>query len=114
MSKFIKNKKISYITNIPVHYKEKIHEKLNIKLNKNYFVIYCNKIEPNRTWKIKLGNYNKIFLNSIPINLGKSFTYLNFTILKKLNKIKPDILIINGNSLPMILGFFGQKYLKKK
>jgi len=114
MSKFIKNRKIAYITNIPVHYKEKIHEKLNIKLNKNYFVIYCNKIEPNRTWKIKLGNYNKIFLNSIPINLGKSFTYLNFTILKKLNKLKPDILIINGNSLPMILGFFWAKMFKKK
>jgi glycosyltransferase involved in cell wall biosynthesis len=106
--------KVIYLTNIPVHYKDKIHEKLSKKLNKNYIVIYCNKIEPNRKWKNKLNKYKKIFLDSKPINFRGNFTYINFSILQKLNSLNPDVLIINGNSFPMILSFFWAKILKKK
>ena len=53
--------KVIYLTNIPVHYKEKIHEKLSRKLKNDYLVIYANKIESNRQWKIKLGKYKKFF-----------------------------------------------------
>ena len=106
--------KVIYLTNIPVHYKEKIHEKLSRKLKNDYLVIYANKIESNRQWKFKLGKYKKIFLNIVPIYYGDKYTYINFSILKKLNKIKPEVLIINGNSFHMILSFFWAKFFKKK
>ena len=114
MNKFIKNKRVVYITNIPVHYKENIHQKIFKSLDKKYLVIYCNKLEPDRIWKNKFGKYNKIFLNSSPIKYGNSYTYFNFTIINKLRSYNPDILIINGNSMPMILAFVWGKIFRKK
>ena len=80
----------------------------------NYLVIYCNKFEPNRFWKTKLGRYKRTFLNSSPIKFGSSYTYLNFSIINKLNTFKPDVLIINGNSIPMFLAFVWGKIYRKK
>jgi len=114
MNELIKNKKVAYITNIPVHYKENIHEKIFKNLKYNYLVIYCNKFEPNRLWKTKLGRYKRTFLNSSPIKFGSSYTYLNFSIINKLNTFKPDVLIINGNSIPMFIAFVWGKIYRKK
>ena len=60
--------KTIYLTNIPSPYTENRHELVYKKLSKNYLVIYCAKIEPNRKWSFKKGKYKRLFLKAATIN----------------------------------------------
>jgi glycosyltransferase involved in cell wall biosynthesis len=103
-----------YLTNIPSPYRESFHELMSNKLDKRYSVIYCSKIEPNRKWKFQLGNYKKIFLNIKPLNFQKRYIYFDFKIIITLNKIKPEVLILNGLTPVMILAFIWAKIFNCK
>ena len=55
---------------------EKMHEITYRNLNRSYHVIYCSNIEPDRKWSFPKGKYKKTILNSKPIKLGGTYTYL--------------------------------------
>ena len=102
--------KTIYLTNIPAPYRENCHELVYKKLNKNYLVIYCAKIEPNRKWSFKKGNYKKLFLKDTVINFGNRNIYFGFKIINVLNKEKPNVLVLNGLAPVMIFAFIWAKY----
>lgn len=102
--------KTVYLTNIPAPYRENCHEIVSSNLNKNYLVIYCSKIEPNRKWSFALGRYKRIFLKATHITLGNKTSYLRSNILSVLKKENPKVIILVGLSLPMILSFFWAKF----
>ena len=106
--------KTIFLTNIPAPYREKMHEITYRNLNKSYHVIYCSNIDPDRKWSFPKGKYKKTILNSKPIKLGGTYTYLWSNILTVLKKEKPKVIILGGLSVPMILSFFWAKFSKCK
>ena len=102
--------KTIYLTNIPSPYTENRHELVYKKLSKNYLVIYCAKIEPNRKWSFKKGKYKRLFLKAATIKSGNRNIYIGLNIINILNKEKPNVLVLNGLAPAMIFAFIWAKY----
>lgn len=101
----MENKAI-FITNIPAPYRELVHKLAYEKLAKEYAVIYCSHIEDNRKWNFESSEYNKLFLKSHSIKINGRTIYLSSDILSQLRSLDPDVIIIGGFSLPMIVSYF--------
>ncbi|MBE9467755.1 MAG: glycosyltransferase family 4 protein [Bacteroidetes bacterium] len=110
----LKNMRIAVVTNIPAPYRELAHRELSKELEGEYKVFYCNKIEKDRSWKLKLLQYDKEFLDSKNINIGKKNIYFNFSIWKKLNAYNPDVVITGGFVPTMLLAWFWSVKKHKK
>lgn len=103
-----------FITNIPVPYREKIHEIVASHEGINYSVFYCSKIEPNRQWKIQFGNYQKELLEEKSFSFHGSKVYFGGHIIRKLRKLNPDVIILGGLSPTMIYSYIWAKINGKK
>ena len=108
------NPTVVFLTNIPAPYRERLHEELYIKLNSQYTVLYCNKIEPNRKWKFELGNYKKTFLPVTTLKIFNRFIHINKHVIRNLNLINPDVVITGGFGPSMLLAFLWTKLRRKK
>lgn len=84
--------KVALLTNIPVPYREKIYELVSEYFKGFYTVVYCAEKESNRKWEVKYGNYDKQVLT----NSNNNAVHNNFEIIKSLNKLNPDVVIITG------------------
>ena len=94
--------KVLYLTNIPVPYREKMHEILAKEyLAITYLVTYCAKTEPNRQWKFKDGLYNKVYLKE----QSTSLVHNNFSIFKHLSTYNPDVIISTSFNPTMLYAF---------
>jgi glycosyltransferase involved in cell wall biosynthesis len=107
-------KKIAMITNIPSPYREDTHILLNKKLQKNYTVFYCAKVEPDRMWKLANSDYNKTFLKQSGLKFRDRIIYFNTDIVKELKKYNPDVIITAGFNPTMLLSFLWAKCRNKK
>tara|TARA_Y100001968_G_scaffold322709_1_gene359251 strand:+ start:2444 stop:3523 length:1080 start_codon:yes stop_codon:yes gene_type:complete len=96
-------KKVALVTNIPAPYREKVYELASEDPNIDLTVIYCDKIEKNRNWSFTLGNYKKVFLNTLTLSIFNSYIHLNLKIFFTLNKKKPDVVISCGFGPVMVL-----------
>ncbi|NMH65365.1 glycosyltransferase family 4 protein [Shewanella salipaludis] len=103
-----------FITNIPAPYREQVHEITSEKLDGNYHVIYCSSIEKNRKWKFEFGNYTKTFLTCKVINFRGRTIYLASDIRRVLNTVNPEVVIIGGFSLPMIIAYVWAIFKNRK
>ena len=92
---------IAFITNIPAPYREPVHEMVSDYFKGEYTVIYCSKLEPNRSWKFDYGNYNKIFLTEN----SSGYIHNNPSVWLKLNKLKPKVVITSGYNPTMLYAF---------
>lgn len=98
-------KNVLLITNIPAPYRENVYEIIAGNQNFSFSVIYCAGIEPNRKWKFQLGHYRKLFLESRQVDfLGRSI-YLGSDVWRVLSDNKPDIIIVCGFSMPMLMSY---------
>ena len=93
--------RIAYLTQVPGPYREQMHEILAKQDEIEYSVIYCALLEPNRSWKLELGKYNRYFLSE----KAKSFRHNNINVWKLLNKLKPQVLIITAFKPTMLYGY---------
>ncbi|MBW4890162.1 glycosyltransferase family 4 protein [Mucilaginibacter sp. HMF5004] len=94
--------KVLYLTNIPVPYREKMHEILASKHGIiTYRVVYCAKTEPNRQWKLKEGNYDKVYMEEE----ATSLIHNNRSVIKHLAGYKPDVVISTGFNPTMLYAF---------
>ncbi len=92
---------IVLITNIPAPYRENLHELIADQFQDNYTVIYCSELEADREWKIKHGNYKRIFLSKY----NKTPRHHNTKIWNELKNINPDVVITDGFYPTMLYGF---------
>lgn len=95
-------------------YRERVHEIVDKNPYFDYTVVYCQKIESNRSWKFDYGEYNKIFLNSSKVVLGKKTIYLGAGIIRHLLEKKPEVVVTAGFNVPMLIGFLYAKLFGKK
>ncbi|RZK17705.1 MAG: glycosyltransferase [Pedobacter sp.] len=91
---------VSYLTQVPGPYRERMHEIVHDSADFTYDVIYCAKLEPNRKWKLSYGNYSMQFLAEV----AKTFRHNNTNVWKALNKNKPSVLIITAFKPTMLYG----------
>lgn len=92
--------RVSYLTQVPGPYRERMHELVHESADFTYDVIYCAKLEPNRSWKLSYGNYPMYFLAEV----AKTFRHNNTNVWKLLNKTKPSVLIITAFKPTMLYG----------
>jgi len=95
---------VVFLTNIPAPYREKVHEFVDGGLEGTYTVVYCSSLESNREWTFEKGKYHKVFLESTRVTYKGRDIYLGSNILGVLGTLRPDVLIVGGFSLPMIIG----------
>lgn len=81
---------IVFITNIPVPYREKLHEKLYAYYGEKYSVVYCSKIEQGRLWKVRTGHYRCQFLSESETSFG----HYNWNVINRLRKLSPQTIIL--------------------
>ncbi|MDQ3073957.1 MAG: glycosyltransferase family 4 protein, partial [Bacteroidota bacterium] len=93
--------KIVLLTNIPVPYRERIHEIVAEHYKGNYTVIYCAKSEPNRHWKTVQGNYPAIYLSET----SKAYIHNQPEIWNELNILNPEVVITTGFNPTMLYAF---------
>lgn len=102
--------KVIYLTNIPVPYRERMHELLFGANGIDYAVIYCAESEPNRQWQYEKGEYKKIYLS----NGSRTFIHNNLNVVKYLKQFDPDVIVSTGFSPTMIYAFFWCLVMRKK
>lgn len=102
--------KVALITNIPAPYREKMHELVSEYFNGLYSVVYCAERESNRKWEVKYGNYNKQVLSKISLNA----IHNNPEIIKLLNKLNPDVVIIMGFYPTMLYAYLWTVFKSRK
>jgi glycosyltransferase involved in cell wall biosynthesis len=91
-----------FVTNIPVPYREKIHELVASDKKIDYTVLYCAKTEPNRQWIVDSANYKKLFLNQRSISFKGNRIYFGLDIIKKISAIRPKVIVLGSLSLTML------------
>jgi glycosyltransferase involved in cell wall biosynthesis len=102
--------KVALLTNIPAPYREKMHELVSEYFSGLYTVVYCAEKESNRKWEVQYGNYNKQVLSKINDNA----IHNNPEIIKSLNKINPDVVIIMGFYPTMLYAYLWTIFKSKK
>lgn len=102
--------KIVLITNIPAPYREKIHELISEHFEGFYNVIYCTEKESDRKWEVRYGTYNKQILSKIRNNA----IHNNPEIIKSLNKLNPDVVIIMGFYPTMLYAYLWTIFKSRK
>lgn len=104
------------VSNIPAPYREPVYEAVARRLGEVFTVLYCQALEPDRTWKFPLGDYPKLFLK------GKSFSYhriydhyvhWNTGVWKELGKLDPQLVITNGYNPTHLAAFFWARKHKR-
>ena len=98
----IKNDKIrvSYLTQVPGPYRERMHEMIEQDSRFSYNVIYCARLEPNRKWELEYGNYKMHFLTEV----AKTYRHNNTNVWSLLKKLDPHVLIITAFKPTMLYG----------
>jgi glycosyltransferase involved in cell wall biosynthesis len=99
-------KTVVCVTNMPVPYREKIHERVSKWMNGNYHLIYCHRREPNRLWDVELGAYHNLFLRPSSIWRNDRLVHINFDLWPVLNRLNPGIIITMGFNPTFLLAFF--------
>jgi glycosyltransferase involved in cell wall biosynthesis len=92
--------RLTYLTQVPGPYREQMHEIIACNASFEYSVIYCTKLEPNRSWKLSYGDYKKFFLTET----SKNYRHNNPGVWKLLNRLDPEILIITAFKPTMLYG----------
>ncbi|NQY30825.1 MAG: glycosyltransferase family 4 protein [Flavobacteriaceae bacterium] len=106
--------KVCLLTNMPVPYREKVHEFVAENLRAEYTVVYFSKMESNRQWDFNQGNYKYNILKSSEFRFRKRIIHINFNIYKELNSLNPDVLIVSGLGPTSLLAVFWAKIKNKK
>lgn len=96
----MKKARVTYLTQVPGPYREKMHTILGFQKNLQYSVIYCAELEPNRSWKLDYGDYHKYFLEE----KSKTYRHNNPKVWSLLNNLNPDVLIITAFKPTMLYG----------
>ena len=113
-------KRVAIITNIPSPYR--VGQFINLQnkiLEYEFFFIFSDIGDKERSWDVNLeGLRNAVFLNSKPLMLkSKSEVrgyYLSLDVIKTLNSISPDVVIVCEYNMISIQAFLFCKIKKKK
>ena len=113
-------KRVAIITNIPSPYR--VGQFINLQnkiLEFEFFFIFSDKGDKERSWDVNLeGLRNAVFLNSKPLMLkSKSEVrgyYLSLDVIKTLNSISPDVVIVCEYNMISIQAFLFCKIKRKK
>ena len=98
-------KTVVCVTNMPVPYREKIHERVSEWMNGDYHVIYCHRREPNRMWNVEAGAYSKSFLRESLVTLNDRFIHVNLDVWPTLNRLDPEVVITTGFNPTFLFAF---------
>lgn len=90
------------LTNIPTPYRTAFFDVLAetcVKNRINFKVLYCAESEPNRHWPFEPENMNHPFevLDGFHPSVKRISFHLNLTVKKRLNELKPKVLICAGS-----------------
>ncbi len=107
-------KTVVCVSNMPVPYREKIHERVSNDLNGDYHVIYCHRREPNRLWDVELGAYGSTFLREAFVALSDRFIHINFDVWPALDELDPRIVITTGFNPTFLFAFLWCVVKKRK
>lgn len=106
--------KCVFVTNIPAPYREKVHEYVALNSKIDYEVLYCSDLESNRDWQFSKGLYDYSYLTSRSITFRGRDIYLFSNIWSQLQKMQPDVVVLAGFSLPMLVSYFWCLLYQKK
>jgi len=90
---------------MPVPYRERVHEYVAAELGDRYHVVYAIDREPDRQWKLKIGDYSHTFLRRAYIPFQGRVIHANYDIWPVLDAFKPDIVITAGFNPTHLLAF---------
>lgn len=105
--------KVAILTNIPAPYRVKVFERL-VDFDIDLTVIFCAKMERNRSWKLPKFNFRHIFLKERVFEKNDIFVHNNFDVFFELNKLKPDIVITSGFNPTHLYAFIWAKLNRSK
>jgi glycosyltransferase involved in cell wall biosynthesis len=101
-------KTVMLITNIPTPYRIPLFNEISNLFGKNnlkFKVIFCSETYKRRKWKLDFENiaFEYSILKSLKISVGEWLFNFSLSLVNKLSKEKPDIIISGGFSIPTIM-----------
>lgn len=109
--------KVVLITNIPTPYRIPVFNLLAEENEIDFHVFYMANNESNRSWELPEIKHNHTILSvdkTIEKTDGFNYVHLSTGVWKKLNELKPDIVITGGFNPPQMRGWFWSKIHGKK
>ncbi len=104
------SKRIVILTNIPSPYRNPVYKLVSENFLFETLVVFCSSTEPNRSWVSEKLNFPHVFLS----NSKNRFRHFNINVWQKLSGFNPDIVVISGFSLTMLIGFLWCLVKRKK
>src|ERR1035437_1305689 len=96
-------KKVLIIQKQITPYWSLLFNQLNNKYGNKLLVVYCQKVEEDRKWKITTLTHNYLLLKKSYFKINGHPIYINFDIVKIMLKHKPDVIITYGFNPVMII-----------
>ncbi len=107
--------RVMFITNMPVPYRERLHQGVAQYFEDDYLVVYLQQREFDRSWNVNSSGYSSKVLNSKRIKIKNREVYYSFLDLMSLmSSFKPDVVINCGFSPTNVLAYIYSKCIGSK
>lgn len=97
--------RVVVVTNIPVPYRIPVYERLAQDASLDLVVIYCSGSEPDRSWRLGVGDYRQIYLKQRFLKVAGRFIHVNPDVWSQLNALRPDVVITTGYNPTHLVAF---------
>ena len=93
------------VTNIPAPYRIPVYERLAADPDCQLHLVYCSGSEPDRAWKLKGGEFAKVYLKERFWTFKGRFIHFNPDVWGALRDIQPDVVVTTGYNPTHLLAF---------
>lgn len=97
--------RVAMVTNIPAPYRIPIYERLAADSDCQLHLVYCSGAEPDRAWKLKGGEFEKVYLKERFWTIKGRFIHFNPDVWGALHHIRPDVVVTTGYNPTHLLAF---------
>lgn len=89
--------RVTIISRIPTPYRAPVYKALSIDPRFDLTVLYCARVEPNRSWVLPEDSFKHVWLRERFLRLGDNrFVHLNTDVWRQLRLSQPEIVVTNG------------------
>jgi len=99
--------RVALVTNMPAPYRVPGYNIVHRRLQDDFKVLFCTRMEPNRHWNIPPMEFRHVFMEGKTYvkKDGTTFVHNNWQVFRELKAYRPDVVITGGFNPTMLYAF---------